>query len=224
MRGTDSVGSCVRADGSIKLGDKVFWSEASAKLAGSWVTVMLSRPEDDHLIVRLPSGDIRLDRLQDSGFANADACRARLTEYCTAVRSAAVEEQEIAHLERASVVRGQIEALVELVEQIVEDRRIAETLFHSRKVSSAFEKAKDFIDRSLAALLKRDEQGEQQFVGQGDVVPRLSQRVAELAARSLESREAVIDLVVQGYSPAGGDGAEPIPAPTTVHRLCEVGK
>lgn len=81
----DSVGVCIARDGSIRFAQRVYWSIATVAMRGQWVTMMIPKRGDDHVMVRNGKGPkVRADLLSDDGFEDvipAKEAAKRLAEY-----------------------------------------------------------------------------------------------------------------------------------------------
>jgi hypothetical protein len=87
----DWIGLKVARTGAVIFADRTFWSEASFRLAGQWVSLKRPRRTDDHVILKGPDGvEVRADLLHDGGFLDAEAAQAAAKRW--AEHRAAVHE------------------------------------------------------------------------------------------------------------------------------------
>ena len=196
------VGKFVGRDGVLRFGDRCFWSKESAKFAGRWVSVRL--PKEGDQMVTFWSGDEEKARkyvahlMADTGFV--------LPSYAGKMIAEARAEGEA---RAASIVRLQADLLMQLLDDLVEDRRVGvftrifgKTMRQIELVKQRFAKGGIGADQGCA-------DGDLERAQRIDARLRLAQRIFEVGK---------FGVGVQGESPSVGD-KEANRAGSAAHRL-----
>lgn len=109
------VGVQISQDGTVRCAGRIFWSEAAMQRAGKWASMVLPRHGDMTVALTDANGnEFQADLIDDAEFRDSDVGRAFASEH---------RRQQEAEI--ASIVRRQAEALVDLVDQRIEDAFIA---------------------------------------------------------------------------------------------------
>jgi hypothetical protein len=224
----DSYGKYVRADGVIVLLDRtkkrLFWSAETVPFGGRWVTMMRPRRED-HEIVIYPNGEgteprIVAYEILDTGFEDIEGLR-ETRKRLQALRSRTLE------VEQTSIVARKIVALVQLVDQRIEDRHIAVAVRRPGLLARALQGLRNLVGGAGRAPNESVVDRQLELESDLGIVPDLSDAVLDHALAVFEFpdtfRERVKAEIAVGHKAAPAcDGGEPSEAELGGHRLCEV--
>jgi hypothetical protein len=224
----DSCGRHVRADGVIVLLDRtkkrLFWSAETVPFGGRWVTMMKPRRED-HEIVIYPNGEgteprIVAYEILDTGFEDIEGLR-ETRKRLQALRSRTLE------VEQTSIVARKIVALVQLVDQRIQDRDVAIAALRPSLLARTLKRLGDLFPKRGPAASERVIDRELLLESDFGVELGLSDAVLVHALAVFEFpdtfRERVKAEIAVGHKAAPAcDGGEPSEAELGGHRLCEV--
>lgn len=114
----------------------------------------------------------------------------------------------------ASVIGRQAEALVNLIDQRVEDALLFERVVRPRLIDKALHHLPEFIKRRWPALFQKDQHRELQIAQRRDLT-------LDLAAAIFQQPHAILDGHFQGQFSNHSDDHDANPAAPGVHRLSD---
>lgn len=196
------VGKFVGKDGSLRFGNHRFWSKDSARFAGRCVSVRL--PKEGDQMVTFWSGDEEKARkyvahlMADTGFV--------LPSYAGKMMAEARAEGEA---RAASIVRLQADLLMQLLDDLVEDRRVGVFTRIFRKAMRQIELVKQRFAKGGIGADQGCADGDLERAQRIEARLRLAQRIFEVGK---------FGVGVQGESPAVGE-EKASETKTPAHRL-----
>lgn len=169
---------------------------------------------------------------ENLSFADAEEARARSRrERVRATEKAAAEVQGEWDAKDASVVRRRAESLIKLIDHQIERAHVAEPFFGTRFFSKAFRNLKNrFSSIGKASGQKSDDgdlllmDGRAFEIEHVEGILKHGDLAFELAVRALESREAILKILLHGSSPSEVGAMEASDAAESRHRLSGDGK